>query len=30
MKDGKEILQELREEAAVGDEDAKLILSLIK
>ena len=29
-QDGKEILQELREEASLGDEDAKLILSLIK
>ncbi|MBR6445802.1 MAG: sel1 repeat family protein [Prevotella sp.] len=29
-KGGKEILQELREEAALGDEDAKLILSLVK
>ena len=29
-QDGKEIMQELREEASLGDEDAKLILSLIK
>ena len=29
-QDGKEILQGLREEASLGDEDAKLILSLIK
>ena len=29
-RDGKDILQELRSEAASGDEDAKLILSLVK
>ena len=29
-KDGKQIMQELRKDAADGDEDAKLILQMIK